>query len=78
MIELKGFLTKDSFSELIEGKVLSGMTYFEAVIDFADECDRSPEELLPFMSQVLIDKLRRCAKDNGLINTNEATLEDLM
>jgi hypothetical protein len=78
-IDLKVFLTKEKFAEQIEQKVLSGdFTHFEAIIDFADECDKSPEEMLPFMSQVLLEKVRKSANDSGLINTNDVDLESLL
>lgn len=76
MIDLKSFLNKDSFSEQIESKVLTGMTYFDAVLEFAEECDKSPEELLPFMSTVILEKLRKSANDSGLINTMQESLAD--
>jgi len=74
LIDLKVFLTKDSFADKIESMVLTGeYSYFEAVVEFAAECDKSPEELVPFMSQVLVDKVRKAACDSGLIDTKENT-----
>lgn len=79
MIDLKGLLTKDSFSEKIELMVKNdGLTYFEAIIFFAEECDRSPEELLPFFSNVLLDKVRKSANDSGLIDTKENDLDEFL
>lgn len=80
MINLKAFLTKDSFAEKIEDLVFSGnVSYFEAIVEFANECDKSPEELLPFMSQVLLDKVRKSASDSGLIdNKNYTDLEEFL
>jgi hypothetical protein len=70
MIDLKSFLNKDSFAAAIEKKVLEGSTYFEAVIEFADECNKSPEEMLPFMTgTVILDKVRKSATDSGLIDS---------
>lgn len=79
MIELKGFLTKDSFAEQIEKKVLDeDVTYFQAIIEFAEDCDRSPEEMLPYLSQVLLEKVRQSAINSGLIEEQSADLESLM
>lgn len=78
MIDLKSFLTKESFSEKIENMVLNdGLTYFEAIIAFSEECDKGPEELVPFMPQVLLDKVRKSANESGLIDTGESTLDEL-
>lgn len=80
MIDLKVFLTKDSFSAKIEQKVIDdGVSYFEAVIEFAEDCDKSPEELMPFMSQVLLEKVRKSASDGGLIDSkNDTDLEEFL
>lgn len=76
MIDLKEFLTKESFAEKIEKMVQnSGSTYFEAIIEFADDCDKSPEEMVPFMSQVLLEKVRKSANDSGLIDLRENDLD---
>lgn len=76
MIDLKEFLTKESFAEKIEEIVReTGSTYFEAIIEFADDCDKSPEEMVPFMSQVLLEKVRKSANDSGLIDLKENDLE---
>lgn len=75
MIDLKAFLTKDSFAEKIEKKVLDGLTYFESVLEFSDDCNKSPEELLPFMSQVILEKVRKSASDSGLIDLKETDLD---
>lgn len=74
MIDENNFLSKDKFSEIIERKVLEDdISYFDAVIEFAAESDRSPEELMPFMSTVILDKVRKSAMDAGMINTNDQT-----
>ena len=76
MIYLKEFLTKDSFSEKIEELVCdSGLTYFEAIVEFAADCDKSPEEMVPFMSQVLLEKVRKSASDSGLIDLKDNDLD---
>lgn len=75
MIELKTFLNKDNFSTQIEKKVLEGQTYFDAVIEFADDCNKSPEELLPFMSTVILEKIKESAITNGLIDIKRDILD---
>ena len=76
MIELKEFLTKDSFSEKIEQMVLiNKISYFEAIIEIAEDCDKSPEELLPYFSNVMLDKVRASAYESGLIDLKIDTLE---
>lgn len=75
MIDLKSFLNKDTFAAQIEAKVLGGQTYFEAVLEFADDCNKSPEELLPFMSVVILEKVRQSAIDNGMIDLKTESLE---
>lgn len=73
------FMTKESFAEQVEHKVLTeGCTYFEAILEFADDCDKSPEEMLPLMSQVLIDKVKKSAQDSGLINLKENDLDSFL
>jgi hypothetical protein len=69
MIDIKSFLNKDSFAAAIEKKVIEGSTYFEAVIEFAEDCNKSPEEMLPFMSTVILEKVRKSAADSGLIDS---------
>lgn len=77
-IDLKVFLTKDSFAEKIEQMVLSGSTYFDAIIEFADDCDKSPEEMMPYISEVLLQKVRKSATDDGLIDLKENNLEEFL
>jgi hypothetical protein len=77
-IDVSVFLSKTSFAEYIEKRVQEGQTYFEAVLEFSENCDKSPEELLPFMSQVLIDKLKKSASDLGLINTGDVPLDEFL
>ena len=77
-IGLKVFLTKDSFAEKIEQMVLSGSTYFDAIIEFADDCDKSPEEMMPYISEVLLQKVRKSATDDGLIDLKENNLEEFL
>lgn len=78
MIELDGFLTKESFSEKIEELVhKDGYTYFEAVLVFADSCDKEPQEMISFYSQSIMDKVRKSATDLGYYTSNEGDLEEL-
>jgi len=79
MLDLKVFLTKENFAEKVEQKVIDeGCTYFTAILEFAEECDKSPEEMLPFMSQVLIDKVKKSACDSGLIDLKQNDLESFL
>lgn len=77
MIDLKTFLNKESFATHIENKVLDGHTYFDAVLEFAEDCDKSPEELLPYMSTVILEKIRKSATDTGLIDKQNETLDGI-
>ena len=77
-VDLKVFLTKESFAEKVEQMVLNGSTYFDAIIEFADDCDKSPEEMLPYMSEVLLQKVRKSASDDGLIDLRENDLEEFL
>ena len=73
------FLTKQEFSEIIEKKVLDeGMTYFHAVLEFSEDINRDPEEIMQFMSKGILDKIKKSANDLGLIDTGEIDLEGLM
>lgn len=71
------FLNKNNFSLRIEEMVLEGMTYFEAVLAFADEADKDPEELMKFMSPVLVEKLKKCAVEQGLIQPDTTPIDGL-
>ena len=78
-IDLKQFLTKENFSEKIESKVLNdGCSYFDAIIEFAEDCDKSPEELIPYFSAVLLDKVKKSASDSGRIDLKESTLDEFL
>ena len=60
------FLSKTTFSTHIEKMVLNdGFNYIEAVIAFADEADKEPESLVQYMTPVLIEKIQRCAINEG-------------
>lgn len=70
------FLTKESFSEKIEEMVLTdGYTHFEAIIAFADDCNRDPDDMLPMMTQVLLEKVRQSAQKSGLIDLKQNDLD---
>jgi hypothetical protein len=71
------FLSKTNFAEYIENMLLEspGLTYFEAILKFSEESDKDPIALLPYMSEVLLEKVKRSAIENELIHSNEATLE---
>jgi Phage late-transcription coactivator len=69
------FMTKESFAAQVEQKVLhDDVSYFEAILELAEDCDKSPEEMLPLMSQVLLDKVKKSASDSGLIDLKENDL----
>jgi hypothetical protein len=71
------FLSKTNFAEYIENMLLEspGLTYFEAILKFSEESDKDPMALLPYMSEVLLEKVKRSAIENELIRSDEATLE---
>lgn len=71
------FLSKTNFADYIENMILEspGLTYFEAILKFSEESDKEPMMLLPYMSEVLLEKVKRSAIENELIRSDEATLE---
>lgn len=73
------FLSKSNFSDYIENMVLkSNLTYFEAILEFSDDSDKEPEDLIQYMSPVLLEKVRKSATDSGLHKENVYDLEDLV
>jgi len=64
-MENKQFLSKESFSRIIETKVLSGLEYFDAVIEFCDENDCDPKDITKFIQPVLLQKLQSSAIKSG-------------
>ena len=78
-IDKSVFLSKTNFSEYIENMILQtpSLTYFEAIIKFSEESDKDPMDLLPFMSGVLLEKVRQSAIENGLIQSDTPSLEDI-
>ena len=79
-IDKTTFLSKANFSEYIENMVLEspGLTYFEAILRFSEESDKEPEELLQYMSNVLLEKVRQSAIDNDLMKADTYSLDDLV
>lgn len=71
------FLNQTTFSAIIESMVLEGYTYFDAVLEFAAQQDREPDELTQFMSRAILDKVRKSAYDSGLMNNPEQSLDEL-
>jgi len=71
------FLSKANFSLKIEEMVLTGMSYFDAVLAFADEADKDPDELVEFMTPVLVEKLKACAIESGLAKSQNNAIDDL-
>lgn len=79
MIELKDFLNKESFAQEIEHRVLEeGCTYFSAIIQFAEDWNRDAEDLVSYMSPVLLDKVKKSAQDTGLIDLGSVDIETLL
>lgn len=77
MIDPTQFLSKDNFAYIIENFVRdNGINHFEAVIAFCEENNREFEEVVKFMSPVLLEKVRQAARDMGLM-PQEATIEGL-
>lgn len=74
------FLSKGNFAEHIENKLLADkeLNYFTAILEFCEEADKDPIDVLQFMSPVLLEKVRRSATDEGLFKSETYNLEDLM
>lgn len=74
------FLSKSNFADHIESRMISNkeLTYFTAILEFCEEADKDPEDVLQFMSPVLLEKVRKSATDDGLIKSDTYDLEDLM
>lgn len=72
-------LSKNNFSDYIEKYVLEnkGVTYFEAILKFSYESDKEPEDLLQYMSPVLLEKIKKSAIDMELINSDSYSLDEL-
>lgn len=76
-IDPTAFMSKDNFACIIENFVRDdGINHFEAVIAFCEETNRELEDVVKFMSPVLLDKVRQSARDMGLM-PQEATIEGL-
>ncbi len=78
-IDTAVFLSKSNFSAYIENMVLEnkGMTYFDAVLKFSYDSDKDADELLKYMSPVLLEKIKKSAVDLELIRPDNYSLEDL-
>lgn len=72
------FLSKTTFSAHIEDMVHhSGYTYFDAILAFADEADKDPDELTQYMTPVLIEKIKRSAISEGYFQGPTSTELDV-
>lgn len=70
------FLSHATLAKRIEEMVhQEGFTYFDAMIQFAADADKSPEELLPFVSTVLLEKIKKSACDEGYAQQQNLSLE---
>lgn len=78
-IDKTTFLSKSNFSEYIENMLLEspGLTYFEAILRFSNESDKEPEELLQYMSDVMLAKVKQSAVENDLIKSDTYSLDEL-
>lgn len=77
MSEDSPFLTQATLSQQIETMVLEeGFSYFDAMVAFAAEADRSPEELMPFVSKVLLEKIQKSAYDEGYAKNTALSLQN--
>jgi len=77
-IDTSMFLSKKTLATAIEEKVKTGMSYFDAMLEFCDEADKDPDELLQYMDTVIIQKLQRSAIDTGLFQNQSYDLDDLV
>jgi len=79
-IDKSVFLSKSNFSEYIENMVLQNphLTYFDAILKFSDESDKEPIELVQYMSDVLLAKVKQSAVESDLIQSNTPTFEELL
>ncbi len=74
------FLSKSNFADYIENMLLEspGLTYFEAILKFSEESDKEPSMLIPYMSEVLLEKVKRSAIENELFRSDTPTFEELL
>lgn len=79
-IDKTTFLSKSNFSEYIEAMILDspGLTYFEAILKFSEESDKEPEELITYMSEVLLSKVKQSAIESELIKSDTYSLDELI
>jgi len=72
-------MSKDSFALEIERRVLEdAIPYFQAIIEFSEDYNKDAEDLVPFMSQVLLDKVKKSAEDLGLVDLGSVDIEKLL
>jgi hypothetical protein len=74
------FLSKNNFADHIELMVSKNaeLSYFGAILEFCEEADKDPQDIIQYMSPVLLEKVRKSATDSGLIKADSYDLEDLM
>lgn len=79
-IDKSVFLSKANFADYIENMLLEnpGLSYFEAILKFSEESDKEPSVLLPYMSKVLLEKVKRSAVESELIRSDIPTFEDFL
>lgn len=77
MIDPNLFLTRDSFSQIIEGFVQDeNLNHFEAVIAYCEENNVEFEDAVRFMTVTLLEKVKQSARDLGYMQ-QEATIEGI-
>jgi hypothetical protein len=73
------FLNKTTFSEYIEKYVIdNAVSYFDAILHFSEESDKEPEELLQYMSTVLLEKVQQSAIDEGHYRKEVYSIDELL
>jgi len=79
-IDKSVLLSKSNFSSYIENMVLEnkGMTYFDAILKFSYDSDKDADELLQFMSPVLLEKVKKSAVEMDLIKQETYSLDELL
>lgn len=79
-IDKSVLLSKMNFSAYIEKMVLEqpGLTYFEAIVRFSEESDKDAEELMKYMTDVLLEKVKQSAVEMELIKSDTNSLEDFL
>lgn len=67
------FLDKNSFTKHIEQKVKErpGLSYFDAILEFCEESDKDPKQIMKFVQPVLLQKIKQSAIDTGVFVPKE-------